>query len=217
MMDIEFSSAVKLLQDVGFTHADKYSARDITARLRKLPNIVDENTIIASEASDQLYEQLLMALASQDVVNVVNRPVVAKRPQIEETLPDGTPVDDDAEVMDDDTQPASKRPAITKHKDKKKGKDKPADKPKAGKKQGPPKKEGGGVIASIIKLLLGANSKKPLSLDQITTALAKLFPEREKDAMAKTVKIQVSGRLAKEKGLNVKKNDKGFWIEEKKK
>ncbi len=65
-----------------------------------------------------------------------------------------------------------------------------------------------GVIATIIKLI----SAKPMTKDQIVKKLATVFPDREEKSMRNTVTVQVGGRLMVDKGLNVKKDDKGRYF-----
>src|SRR5690606_3546912 len=110
--------------------------------------------------------------------------------------------EDEEDSEEEDEEPAPK---------KKGGKDKPAAADKA-----PPKKAGGekgpGVIASIIEFLEAASEEKPLSKDKIVERLAKRFPDRDPESMSKTVAVQVPNRLKSDKGLNIKKNDRGYWI-----
>lgn len=103
-------------------------------------------------------------------------------------------------------------------KPKKKGKKADADddddavpvKKKAPKKAGG--KKGPGVISSIAEFLNKTSAKKPLSKDEIVEKLVERFPDRSAESMASTVTIQLGGRLKKEKGLNINKNDKGYFI-----
>jgi len=204
-MEIERTTAIRLLQDVGLTHADKYSMRELIHRVRRLPNVVDENTEVRTPESDALYERLLTALANQEPVNIVGR-----EPVVVEEMPDGAPVED---ANDDSEEQEAPKP---KSKDKKKQAapaaktpdKKPAAKKKAKGERGP------GVIGTIVEILQGASQKKALTLDKIVDELAKRFPEREKKSMLSTVKVQISGRIQRERGLKVKHNDKGgYWIE----
>jgi hypothetical protein len=88
-------------------------------------------------------------------------------------------------------------------------------KKKSSKKKPEPKKEkgkskGAGVIATVVEML--QNSKRPLTHQQIVDKLSTKFPDRSPEGMMKTVKIQVPNRLSKEKGLKIKKDDKGGFI-----
>lgn len=96
------------------------------------------------------------------------------------------------------------------------GKAKPAGEKKKG---GPGPKAGGpdgpGVIGSIHEFLTGAG-KKGISEDQILAKLSERFPDRDPVAMKKTIRAQLPGRMAKEKGLKIEtkteKDVKLFFI-----
>jgi hypothetical protein len=72
--------------------------------------------------------------------------------------------------------------------------------------------KGPGVIASIVEFLQAASAKSALSKEALLGKLAKRFPDRSPDCMAKTINAQVPGRLRKERELDVQKNDDGYWI-----
>ncbi len=96
-------------------------------------------------------------------------------------------------------------------------KDKKSDKSDKKEKKGPPKSAGGdgkpGIIASIVEFLEAATEESPISKKGMVKKLAKRFPDRNADSMAKTVNVQVPNRIKKDKGLNVCKNDKNqYWI-----
>lgn len=79
-----------------------------------------------------------------------------------------------------------------------------------------PKKAGGngkpGVIGSILEFLQAASAKKPLTKEQIVAKLANRFKDRDPESMAKTVNVQVPSRISAEKGVNVEKNENGYYI-----
>ena len=87
-------------------------------------------------------------------------------------------------------------------------------KPKKGDK--PAKKEKAfakvGVIQTIIDSLKSASSKKPVSKEDIVKILVDKFPDREERAMKSTVSSQIPSGLRTEKGFEVEKNDKGYWL-----
>jgi len=87
-------------------------------------------------------------------------------------------------------KPASEKPVVKKE-------DKPAKK----------KNSGPGVITSIMNLVI---EKGPITEDAIVKSLAKIFPDRNPDAMRKTVRVQLPKRMNKEKGTNISKTEKGF-------
>jgi len=77
------------------------------------------------------------------------------------------------------------------------------------------KKPGVGVIGSIIEFLQKGSSKKPLTKEALLAKLADRFPDREEEAMRATINVQVPNRINREReGMQVCKNDKGYWIEE---
>lgn len=73
-----------------------------------------------------------------------------------------------------------------------------------------PKKPG--VIATIFEIVQTATAKKPLSRDDIFAKLVDAFPDRDADALKSTVQTQVPSRIAKERGVTIEKNEKGYWI-----
>lgn len=77
-----------------------------------------------------------------------------------------------------------------------------------------PATKGVGVIGSILEFLRGASKEEPLSKADLVAKLAKRFPEREAEKMAKTVGVQLPSRIAKEQEVKVEGSAKegGFWI-----
>lgn len=203
-MEIAHHTAVKLLQDIGLTHADTYTRSQLINRIRKLPNLVDENTQIATPESDHVYEQLLTAIAAQEPINFGEAPAQHTAP------PKMSPANNSLGL--DYSEP--ERPIKDKPK-KSKAEKKPAEKKPAAKKPTSPIKKSGlaetGVKATIAKLLLGANKAKPIKFEAIVKALTKAFPDRQPSSMTNTLKVQLGGRLEAERGLKVHKSDKGLW------
>ena len=64
-----------------------------------------------------------------------------------------------------------------------------------------------GVIATIISEITAG----PKTKEEILTVLGKLFPERDTEAMKSTLTIQLGGRLKKDKGMNILKDDQGRY------
>ena len=95
------------------------------------------------------------------------------------------------------TKPASKK--------KKEGPKEAKEGPKEASETGP------GVIASILEFVTAA--KKPISIDGILTKLSGRFPDRNPDAMIKTIRVQLPKRMSKEKGVNIVKSEKGYIIQ----
>jgi hypothetical protein len=69
-------------------------------------------------------------------------------------------------------------------------------------------KKGPGVIATIFEMLKG--SKRAMTEDQIVAKLKKAFPDREEKSMRSTVKVQLPGRMSREKSVKIERTDKGF-------
>lgn len=128
--------------------------------------------------------------------------------------------EDEDEDSDDETDDDEEdEVAATAKKPGKKGGGKPS-------KNGKPVKKGGGaafqsagrngspgVIDSIIEFLCAASARKPLSKEDIHEKLKKRFKERSADSMWTTINIQVPSRLKADRGVIVKKNENGYWIE----
>lgn len=73
-------------------------------------------------------------------------------------------------------------------------------------KSSTPKAKKLGIIATILVMI----GKKPMTRDQILTALVKKFPDRRKEGMWITVQTQVPLRLTR-KGHKITKDDKGRY------
>ena len=78
------------------------------------------------------------------------------------------------------------------------------------------KREGGkpGILSSIVEII--QTSKKPVGRADILESLATKFPERNKDAMKKTVQAQLGGkkrplRIEREKGLKLVIDEEGAF------
>ena len=122
----------------------------------------------------------------------------------------------------EDGTPAEEVP-VKKGKDKV-GKEKPAktEKPakekaekaeKKEKKEKPAKKEkevkGPGVIKTIVSTI---KDHGPITKEQILEKLVKAFPERDAEAMKKTINVQVPNRINKEQDFQIENTDKGWKV-----
>jgi hypothetical protein len=138
----------------------------------------------------------------------------------EEDDDEDTESDEDEDEEEEDDEDEEEAPKKASKKDKKAEKsDKKAD--KEGAKRGPPASaatDGGpGIIASIVEFLQEATEDKPLTKEKLLDKLEKRFPARSRDAMKKTVNVQVPGRIKNDKKMEVgsvetKSGAKGFWI-----
>lgn len=90
--------------------------------------------------------------------------------------------------------------------------EKPA-KEKAEKKEKPAKKEkevkGPGVIKTIVSTI---KDHGPITKEQILEKLVKAFPERDAEAMKKTINVQVPNRINKEQDFQIENTDKGWKV-----
>jgi len=69
-----------------------------------------------------------------------------------------------------------------------------------------------GVIATMIEMMTAASAKKPVTRDRILEELIKRFPDRPVRGMGMSVKVQVPHLIRKRKGIDIQKNENGFWI-----
>lgn len=67
------------------------------------------------------------------------------------------------------------------------------------------------VIGSIVEFLRAAAKDKPLSKEALLDKLAKRFPDRDADAMRKTINCQLGKRIEEEQNLKLHKGDDGYW------
>lgn len=203
--------------------AAKWSEKRLLDKISKLPDVVDEETDAGD--SQDLLDSVLEAVEEGTEITIVSAKASKaapkktkaaakkKKPPAEEE-----PEEEYEEYEEEEEEPPKKKTkAAAKKKTAAKKKKKAPEPPKgANKKKKPAPKpktpKGPGVIKSIIEFLKKANSKRPLSKDALLEKLEDRFPERTPDAMRTTINIQVPNRLKKEKELDVRKNEKGFWI-----
>ena len=89
----------------------------------------------------------------------------------------------------------------------KSGKEKAEKKEKSAKE----KKEvkGPGVIKTIVSTI---KDHGPITKEQILEKLVKSFPERDAEAMKKTINVQVPNRINKEQNFQIENTDKGWKV-----
>ena len=93
-------------------------------------------------------------------------------------------------------------------KSKKKKKGKKAVARKAEKKEKEAKQPG--VIASILKII---QEHGPVNKKDILSRLKRIFPNRDADAMSRTINVQLPGRMSKEKKVKIiRDKDGGYYI-----
>lgn len=89
------------------------------------------------------------------------------------------------------------------------GAEKRAVEKKVGKKKKKAPKDKGPKKPGVITTIFECVQKGPVSRKQILAKLKQRFPDREADGMEKTIRAQLPNRLAKAKGIEIIKNDKG--------
>lgn len=219
--------AVALCIALGFKTAGSWNKQRMAKKMADLAEMVEDGSIEVEDDVDdaeRLNELLLQIGESKGDVNVVQElpPEEADEPEddAEETEDEdvdepGDDVDDAAEVTDDTEEESV--PVKPKKARKQSKKQREADREAAS--EGNPKPKGGkksdgkpGVIASIIEFYAAGSEDKPVTKEVVLEKLAKRFPDREKEAMAKTVQVQTPTRIRKEKGVEVSENENGRWI-----
>lgn len=138
--------------------------------------------------------------------------------EIDETEDEVPEADDDEETdetEDEDEEPKkpTKKAAapVAKPTKGEKGTEKKTGKPVATNAGGGKKP---GIIATIIAMLKKGTEKKPVTKETILEKLIQEFPDRDSKAMKSTISSQVPSGLKAEKDITVKRNDKGFWVED---
>ena len=191
-VQIEKGRAVALITFLGWKNAGKWGVQKLTERLSEVKTVFDPGIEIEDA---QIAEDLAMVLASID-----------EGAEFEVT--DDDPVIEGDEVTAEGGEEQFFADADAEAKNPKK---KAARKPKPKKDDdGQPKRPG--VIVAIVGLLEAATEKSPITKKDAVEKLSGLFPDRDPEGMGRTFTIQ-TGRLKKEKGFDVRKNDEGYWIE----
>ena len=185
-MKIKRGTAIKLFKSLGYKMAENWDDSRLIAKLKKLPDLIEDG--------DKLHPKA--------------------KPLIEELS-----VAEDVQIIGGDGSGKKERTeTMAKKKKTKKGKKSKGvvDAPKTKKEKKTTKKSSGpkkpGVIASILEFI---QEHGPISKEGILKRLAKRFPEREPESMAKTINVQVPSRLNSDKSAGIKKNDKGKYFTKK--
>lgn len=234
-MKAKRSLLVLLFTELGVTTAEQWSDARMLKKIETLPSMVDDDTETESKETGALLKKLLKAVEAEEEIEIEDdtaakpakgkgkaatkeeapakakgkgkKAAAAEEEEEDEDEPADEDEDEEEESEDEEDEEEEEKPA------KAKGKKKGA--PEKGK--APPKKAGGesgpGVIGSIVEFLSKATEKKPLSKSDLADKLAERFDDRDRDSMLKTINVQVPSRLKTDKKLDVRKNDKGYWIE----
>lgn len=87
--------------------------------------------------------------------------------------------------------------------------------PSKSKESTPPKsKKGKGIIATIVELVEKAPKTEGVTKEKILETLVKEFPDRDPDAMQKTIQVQVPNRITRER-FEVGKTTEGGYFKKK--
>lgn len=187
-MKVNKTELVSLLVELGIETAGKWPLARLQKRVDKLLELNDGEEPLKAETKEgkKLLSALLAAAENKEEIEVVD---------------DGGAEEENG---------AEDKPA--KKGGKKGAKAEDGDKPA---KKKAPRSAGGdgkpGVIASIEEFVKKASKTKPITKEQVLEKLCERFPDRDKEAMAKTVNIQLPSRLNKEKELGIEKSDKGGY------
>lgn len=189
-MKVQKADAVKLFVALGFKAAVKWDDKKLTTQLNNMEAIVEEEGMdgVQNNAEQKkLLTTICKKLKNEEEIELEVGKVKAAKP-----------ADEDEEGAETGGEGGDEEDG-----EKKKGK-------KAKKEKGP---KAPGVISSIIEFLGKASAKKPLSKSDLADKLAERFPDKEKTSMASTINVQVPNRIRKDKGIEVSKNENGYWID----
>ena len=183
---------VKIFEALGFKTAERWDIHRLQKKLVELEMLVE-----GAKLDDKTQKRVNEILSLQKK----GRKVIVFDPD-----------DADADKKRGQDVEAAQKRATTKKVEKKEKTKRETDKA-AGKKpkQKEPKKIG--VIASILEFISAGN---PVSKKQLLDKLTKRFPDRPVDGMEKTIAAQLPNRMAKEKGIKIKVDDKGRFSTTKK-
>jgi hypothetical protein len=190
-------------------------------KVKNLPQLVDENTVLEDPNMATLLEKVLTAVAKKTEIEITSDGAAEKKTDKKPAAKKAEPEDDDAS----DDAPADEDDAAEEKTEDGAGDetgDEPAeetDKPtktdkakKASSRKAPPTTAKVGIIETITDCL----RKKHCTKEQILARLVQKFPQRPADGMKRTVSIQVPTGLKTRKGLNVQKDAGGkYFIAEK--
>lgn len=218
VLKVDRQEVVDLFKKLEYKDAESWGDDKIEAKIQKLSKVVDDDTDVEG-AAGKLLKSLLTAVKDETEIKLTGEAAKSsKKTSKKEDDEDDEESDEDSETNDDEDEDSEEEDSDEDDDDEEEDEyKKKSSKKKDGKKgKAPPKSAGGdgkpGVIASIVEFLEAATEDKPVSKDKMADKLAKRFPDRDRESMLRTINVQVPGRIKSDKGLNVEKNDKGFWI-----
>lgn len=176
--------AIKIFEALGFKTVGKWDVARLQKKLIKLGTLIEGAKL--DRKTQKRVNEILRAQSKGRKVVVID--------------PDDAAADKQRENA---VKSAGKR-AATKSKEKKETSKRKSDKA-AGKKPKRKEPKKPGVIATILEIIQNG----PVSKKQILAKLKSRFPDRPVDGMEKTINAQLPNRMAKEKGIKIKVDDKG--------
>lgn len=217
-MQVSQAVLVALFVSMGYKTATRWKLEQLTTKVNKIHSLADDDAAELSQEQEKLLKKLKKAAQAGTEIKVISeevaeeasekpskkgktpaaKPKKAAEPEEEEDEDDAESPDEEGDEEDEDEErPTKGKKSGTGVKEKKTGR--------------PP--SGTGVIAEITTMLKKASAKKPVTKEQIHEHLIEKFPDRSPDSMMSTINIQVPNRLKREKGLNIVKNDKGYYVQ----
>jgi hypothetical protein len=206
MLCVSREDAVSLFKALDFKTASRWNRKKLRAQLAGLAELIEDGFELEDEGLNDLLQAVITATKNEQAIDVEEK---TEEPEEDEEA--GAPVgdDDEEEAEEEDDEEAEDEAEDDEEEDElvEVKPKKPRKKPEASNRTKV------GVIATVVQILQAASAKKAIPKKAIVAKLAEAFPDRDPEAMAKTVNIQVSSQLRKGKGLNVCKNENGYWIE----
>ena len=212
-MKLQLKEAVKLFENLGFSTAPRWSKERLERKIDGLPDVIDEDTDAGE--SQQLLDDLLICLDNEDEVVI----------QETETEVEEVPVlNESTEEEPEEEEPEEEEPEEEKVESTLRARIKTleaeveelskalAKAKKSGSRKVKKRKKKVGVISTIIDFLNEATEENPITKEGLHKRLVEKFPDRSYAGMMATVSSQVPSRLISDKGLEVEKNENGFWI-----
>jgi hypothetical protein len=208
------ADVIALCVGLGYKTAASWNKKRMNGKLKDLAELVSDDPTVAvgEDVEDhQRLNGLLKRIGEAGGVVEVVQELPEETP--EEMLPDDGGDSDPVEMDEQEDGADSEEEVVEPKKNRKQSKEqRQADREASSKDKSKKSGDKPGVIASIIEFYRAASEETPIDKDSVLAKLAKRFPDREKEAMAKTVQAQTPARILKEKKIEVLQNEKGRWI-----
>jgi outer membrane biosynthesis protein TonB len=216
-MQVLRAKVVKLCEALGFSTASKWNKMRMTSKLKEIAGLGDVGDDLEEQEDRDLLNLIVTQKGDVDVVQSLEQDPDAETQ--EEAVEAPAKEEDVQEAEEPVEKPVKAKAKAVKVEEatEEETENVPVKQPKAKKdkvqKVKRAKSAGPGVIASIIEFLSTGSAKSPLSEEDLLAKLVERFPARSADSMTGTVRAQSASRILKDRGLEVKSNDKGRWIE----